>query len=185
MTLITCSCRCCRNLCPFPLLHMTYFCFSTLIPISSNFFHFPLSITPLVPHLLPLLSAFFLSFSSFPLPLRGSNHCSPANQKAEESIKHHSGKMSPGSRCYERFSREGRMEKRRNGRREVCCSTKVRQGGDRHGCHVRRRPSLFSLSLSHIHTVVDTNVISLRGDSGPVMRLEDCSVRVISPLTTL
>lgn len=27
-----------------------------------------------------------------------------------------------------------------------------RQGGDSHGCHVRRRPSLLSLAYSHTHT---------------------------------
>lgn len=57
------------------------------------------------------------------------------------------GNVSPGSQRYKWYSREGRVEKTRNGWGEVCCSSKVRQGGDRHGCHVRRRPSCFSPPL--------------------------------------
>lgn len=37
----------------------------------------------------------------------------------------------------------------------VCCSTKVRQGGDRHGCHVQKGlPSSLTLSLSPRFTSV-------------------------------
>jgi len=83
----------------------------------------------------------------------------------------------------------GKMEERR-------CAAEPRwtKVGERHGHHVERGPFQDFLSCSHhIHTHTsnrgwiggaDMNAISLRGDSGAVMRLEDCPVRVTSPFTT-
>lgn len=69
-------------------------------------------------HSLPISSIFSPLIPSYftpscyhppsPSPLRESNHSSPANQKEEEPIKHHSGNLSSGSWCYEPCSGEGR-----------------------------------------------------------------------------
>lgn len=102
MTLISCSCRHHTNLCP--LLSITHYLFLLLHFYSHFFQSIPLS---------PLHPSSFYSISLLPLwaaspsPLRESNHGSSANQRAQESIKHHTGNMSPGSWCYERFSGEG------------------------------------------------------------------------------
>lgn len=116
MTLIICSCSCLINLCPFPPLHISYFCFSssTFHPISSHLFHFP-------PFHLSSFYTFFPFHQLFNQPRRYiSENQTTAPQPTRERrnpLSPHSGNMSPGSRCYERFSMEGRMEKRSEWRR--------------------------------------------------------------------
>lgn len=108
----------------------------------------------------PSLLILLLPDAAHPLlHLWESNHSSSANQKEEESIKHHSGNLSPGSWCYEPCSGEGRGVTG-----ELYCSTKVRQGGDSHGHHVPR-PSLFSATDTQTHCSWTIRAIS--SDSGP------------------
>lgn len=155
-------------------LHICYISSTSFIPISSDPFRCPFSNSP-HSHQPSNRSLLHLSENQATAPQPTRERWNPLSTLVEIC---HPGADVTSDLVRREDRRRGAMEERG----EVCCSTKVRQGGDRHARHVRKRPSL-ALTRTHAHK--HTHTLSLRGDSGQVIRSEHCLVGVISPFRTL